>query len=63
METHYFNYEKTPDVKILDALIMSICVPILFKPVTYENKLFVDGGLLSNYPIDYFTNSYKGHSQ
>ena len=51
---HYFNNELTPDMKILDALRITMSIPILFKPVKYKNQIFVDGALGNNYPIDYF---------
>jgi NTE family protein len=33
---------------------MSISIPIIFKPIKLENKYYVDGGLISHYPIDFF---------
>jgi predicted acylesterase/phospholipase RssA len=32
-------------------------VPLLWTPVKFENKLFVDGGLIDNFPINMFTNN------
>ena len=55
MKPYYFDYENTPDLKILDSILISVCVPILFTPRKHDNKLFVDGGLTSNYPIEYFS--------
>lgn len=37
---------------------MSCCIPIVFKPIEFENDLYVDGGLYNNTPIIYFKN-YK----
>lgn len=59
METQFFDFETTPDMTIVDSLLMSICVPILFTPRKYKDKLYVDGGLTSNYPIDYFNHDLK----
>ena len=50
----YFNYILTPDVKIIDAVRMSISIPFLFKPVIYKNKYYVDGAVINSYPMDYF---------
>ena len=54
METVYFNHINTPDCQVVDAILMSISIPFLFTPFKYENKLYLDGGLTNNYPIDYF---------
>lgn len=51
---YYFNKEDNPDMKLLDAIKISICIPIIFTPIKYNDKLWVDGGLLNNYPIEYF---------
>lgn len=59
MEIQYFDYEKTPDLDIIDACIMSMSIPILFKPFKYNENYYVDGGLLENYPIDYFKDNTK----
>ena len=32
---------------------MTMCIPILFKPIFYDNNYYVDGGLSGNFPIDY----------
>ena len=50
----YINYKNYPNLKIIDALIMSISLPILFKPFKLNNNFYVDGALLNGYPIDYF---------
>ena len=31
-----------------------MCIPFLFKPVENENKMWVDGGCMNDYPIDLF---------
>lgn len=49
-----FNYEDTPDVKVLDAIRMSISVPFLFTINEYEGDIYVDGGLIDNYPVRVF---------
>ena len=48
-----YNYEKTPDFSVLDAIKISTCVPMLFKPVKIGDDYFVDGALSNNFPIDY----------
>jgi predicted acylesterase/phospholipase RssA len=51
---HYFSYETTPQMNILKAITISISIPIIFKPCLYNNKLWVDGGVMNNYPIEIF---------
>ena len=54
LKCEYLNFETNPNMEIIDAIMMSICVPFLFKPISFNNKLYVDGALLNHYPIDYF---------
>ena len=54
MEIEYFDHEKMPDVPVVKALLMSIAIPLIFKPVKLNEKFYVDGGLIKHYPIDYF---------
>lgn len=49
-----FNYSETPDVKVLDAIRMSISVPFLFTINEFEGDIHIDGGLIDNYPIRVF---------
>ncbi|MCE3281695.1 MAG: patatin [Chitinophagaceae bacterium] len=62
-----FSYESYPNMKIKDALYISFAIPLYFEPVLIDDNgtvhpgksrdglhLMVDGGLLSNYPIDMF---------
>jgi NTE family protein len=57
-KTYFFNYITTPDMKVIDAVIISISFPFYFKPVKYtidnRDHLFVDGGLLENFPLYYY---------
>ena len=54
MDIEYFDYQSTPDISIKKVLLMSISIPLIFKPVKLDNKYYVDGGLISHYPIDFF---------
>ena len=49
----YINHKTNPDLPIVDAIRMSSSVPLVFKPITYKDQLYVDGGLCGNYPIEY----------
>jgi NTE family protein len=50
--TCIFNYLNTPDVLVYTAIRMSMSVPILFCPVNYNGKLYIDGGILDNFPVN-----------
>lgn len=37
---------------LIHAMMASIAIPIVFKPVLYEKKLLVDGGLINPIPVE-----------
>ncbi|MEQ7798670.1 patatin-like phospholipase family protein [Pedobacter sp. ASV1-7] len=43
----YFN--KGPLIRAVQA---SSCVPGIFKPIMIDKKMYVDGGLLNNFPVE-----------
>ncbi|MEJ7682298.1 MAG: patatin-like phospholipase family protein [Segetibacter sp.] len=62
-----FSYESYPDMQIKDAVRISFSIPLYFEPVLIDDDgkvqqdrnnrklhLMVDGGLLSNYPVQMF---------
>lgn len=51
-----FNYKSHPNMKVIDAIKLSINVPLVFEYEEYENDIYVDGGVLSNFPFEYFNN-------
>jgi|TARA_B110000967_G_C18889225_1_gene566160 predicted acylesterase/phospholipase RssA len=53
------SHTSHPDLPLLKALNMSSAVPILFKPIIDEDKCYVDGSLLDNYPINECISSQK----
>lgn len=52
---YYISHETFPNMKILIGLRITSSVPFYFVPVLYDKKLFIDGGVMNNYPIDIFT--------
>ena len=50
----YFSHTTTPDMQILKALRITISIPFIFRPYQYDGKLWVDGGVMNNFPIDLF---------
>jgi predicted acylesterase/phospholipase RssA len=51
---NYFSVDNTPDMKVLLAIKISISIPFVFKPVIYNEKVWVDGACMNNFPIDLF---------
>jgi predicted acylesterase/phospholipase RssA len=50
-----FSYKETPKLRIIDAILASSCVPGYFIPKEINNVLYVDGGIVNNFPIDLLT--------
>lgn len=51
------NHVDFPDLPVLTAVQMTICIPFVFTPVEYKSAWYVDGGLLEYCP----TCSYVDH--
>lgn len=49
----YLSHKNFPDLKIMEAIKMTTCIPIIFKPIIYNGESYVDGGLSGNFPIEY----------
>jgi len=57
LENHsveYISYETYPNMKLTDAIRITTSVPFYYQPFKYNNKTFVDGGCMDNYPIILF---------
>jgi NTE family protein len=69
-----FSWEQTPQMKIKTAVHVSGCIPLYFKPVAIDSNwqevsikknknsydIYVDGGMLCNYPINMFDSCFGG---
>lgn len=53
LQEEYFSYDSTPNIRLIDAIRASISIPIYFTPHKINNKLYVDGGCMNNFPINY----------
>jgi predicted acylesterase/phospholipase RssA len=60
-KTEYFSKHTHPDMKVIDAICMSIAVPFIFSSYRYENMVYVDGGTLETLPTAPFL-SKKPHN-
>lgn len=48
-----FDYINTPNMSVMIALQITSCIPVLFTPILYNNKYYVDGGIINSFPIKY----------
>lgn len=40
-----------PDLSCIDALQMAASMPLIFKPFVQNDKIYIDGGIIDNFPI------------
>jgi len=55
----YFSHITHPNMKVIDALRISMAVPIMLAPFKYNGDFYVDGCHYESYPIEPFKNSKK----
>jgi len=56
-QAYYFSHKTAPDMPCLTAINISTAIPIYFMPIMYNNKMFIDGGCIDNYPIQLFADN------
>ena len=70
-----FSWEQTPSMQLKTAIHISGCIPVYYKPVAIDsawsevsiknnkNKfdLYVDGGMINNYPVNMFDTCLNGN--
>jgi len=44
--------ETRPDIPCITAIRMSSTLPFIFQPYLYDNSLYLDGGLVDNFPVE-----------
>lgn len=54
--TEYFSKESHPTMSVIDAICMSISVPVLFSAYRHNDMLYVDGATQERYPFAPFLN-------
>jgi predicted acylesterase/phospholipase RssA len=47
------SYKTHPDWKVIEAVYCSSAIPIFMSPYFKDSKMYYDGGILMNYPIDF----------
>lgn len=53
----YFTHKTHPDMKLIEALRISISIPLYYTYCIYNSKRYVDGALFVNCPFDYFNDT------
>jgi predicted acylesterase/phospholipase RssA len=53
-KTDYFSCDTSPKMSVIDALCMSIAVPLLFATVEREGHRYIDGGTMEETPASVF---------
>jgi predicted acylesterase/phospholipase RssA len=53
------NYKSYPNLKLIKAIEMSCCIPLIFKTIIHNNDCYLDGGFLNSFPLN---NCLKKHS-
>ena len=62
-ENDVFSHEKTPDLKLIEAVYMSCSLPFIFVPNIYNNNYYLDGGLINPYPLKMCINENKNEDE
>lgn len=45
------SHRTHPEWKLLNSIYASSCVPMFFQPLIHNGEIYIDGGLLANYPL------------
>lgn len=49
--TEYFSVDTHPDMKVIDAVCMSMAIPFIISTARYNGMLYTDGGTKELYPL------------
>ena len=50
--SEHISYKTHPDLSVLVALRMTANLPLVFPNYNYDGKIYLDGGICDNFPID-----------
>jgi NTE family protein len=51
-EEIYFSLDDTPNMRVITAIRASIAIPLIFTPVRILDRIYIDAGLMNNFPIE-----------
>jgi predicted acylesterase/phospholipase RssA len=49
----YISSETHPDLPVINGIRMSSNFPLVFEPYMYDNKAYLDGGIVDNFAVEY----------
>ena len=50
----FINYQSYPDIPLIKVVQMTTCVPIIFRPIKYNNEYYIDGAVMEGgFPIQH----------
>jgi predicted acylesterase/phospholipase RssA len=53
------SYKSYPNLKVLEAILMTCALPVLITPLCIDDKCFMDGGVGCNYPLNFCIDAGK----
>ena len=59
----FYNHVSNPEMVVSHVIQMSCCLPIIFTPVVFKSDVFLDGGLVDNFPLYYFNEDILPNSK
>lgn len=57
----YATHLTHPNVSCVDIVTASCCIPLIFDPVKINDDLYIDGGVLDPFPINYCKKIFQGN--
>jgi predicted acylesterase/phospholipase RssA len=58
----YATHLTHPNVSCVDIVSASCCIPLIFDPVKINEDLYIDGGVLDPFPINYCKKTFQGNT-
>jgi NTE family protein len=55
-KSEIYSFEHAPDMKVSDAVRISMSIPLFFRAVKRNKEVLVDGGVYYNFPLNLFDN-------
>ena len=53
-ESLLMNYQTVPNLKVVDAIMATTALPLLYPPININGKYYVDGGISINYLLQLY---------
>jgi NTE family protein len=59
-QREYISYVNFPELSCLAAIRMSSSLPFVFTPYEVNENIYVDGGIVDNFPLEYAEKTFEG---